>query len=214
MRLRLLRLCRGAACLLQGRPRRGSCAHPGEAGHGLRGACIGVGLTTEADVSLVPEAEGESIGFRDARIERLSESRELNFLLVPFLSRKLPSRDEGECRRPDAQSCSASPCTSTGYTSDAGFAEAALDGGRPRRTGGRRRRQRSRPLIIFKGAKPLRDLRPPMAVLPSAGQVTGNQAIRVAANGRFLRRVDRPTINNLITFKCLKPSFSAGIIYA
>jgi hypothetical protein len=49
-------------------------------------------LTTDADVSLVPEAEGESIGFRDARIERLSESRELNFLLVPFLSRKLPSQ--------------------------------------------------------------------------------------------------------------------------
>jgi hypothetical protein len=61
-------------------------------GTGLRSTCLGVGLTTDADVSLVPEAEGESIGFRDARIERLSESRELNFLLVPFLSRKLPSQ--------------------------------------------------------------------------------------------------------------------------
>jgi hypothetical protein len=60
-------------------------------GTGLRSTCIGVGITTDADVSLVPEAEGESIGFRDARIERLSESRELNFLLVPFLSHKLPS---------------------------------------------------------------------------------------------------------------------------
>ena len=60
-------------------------------GTGMRSTCLGVGLTTDADVSLVPEAEGESIGFRDARIERLSESKELNFLLVPFLSRKLPS---------------------------------------------------------------------------------------------------------------------------
>jgi hypothetical protein len=61
-------------------------------GTSLRGACIGVSLTTDADVSVVPDAEGESVGFRDARIERLSESRELNFLLVPFLSRKLPSQ--------------------------------------------------------------------------------------------------------------------------
>lgn len=60
-------------------------------GTGLRSTCLGLGLTTDADVSLVPEAEGQSIGFRDARIERLSESKELNFLLVPFLSRKLPS---------------------------------------------------------------------------------------------------------------------------
>jgi hypothetical protein len=61
-------------------------------GTSLRGACIGVSLNTEADVSFVPDAEGESIGFREARIEHLTESRELNFLLVPFLSHKLPSR--------------------------------------------------------------------------------------------------------------------------
>lgn len=60
-------------------------------GQAVRGSCVGVTLTREADVSFVPEAEGESIGFRDVRIERLSESRELNFLLVPFLSRKLPA---------------------------------------------------------------------------------------------------------------------------
>jgi hypothetical protein len=61
-------------------------------GTGVRGACIGVSLTTDADVSFIPDAEGESVGFRDARVERLSESKELNFLLVPFLSRKLPAR--------------------------------------------------------------------------------------------------------------------------
>jgi hypothetical protein len=61
-------------------------------GKALRGACVGVSLNTEADVSVVPEAEGESVGFRDAKIEKVSESRELNFLLEPFLSRKLPSQ--------------------------------------------------------------------------------------------------------------------------
>jgi hypothetical protein len=61
-------------------------------GTAVHGACIGVSLTTNTDVSLIPEAEEESIGFRDARIERLSESRELNFLLVPFLSHQLPAQ--------------------------------------------------------------------------------------------------------------------------
>jgi len=60
-------------------------------GTGVRGSCIGVTLNADADVSVIPEAEGESVGFRDARIEKLSTSKELNFLLVPFLSRKLPS---------------------------------------------------------------------------------------------------------------------------
>jgi hypothetical protein len=61
-------------------------------GRMVRGSCVGVSMNTEADVSFIPEAEGESIGFRDARIERLSENRELNFLLTPFLSRQLPSQ--------------------------------------------------------------------------------------------------------------------------
>jgi hypothetical protein len=61
-------------------------------GESVRGSCLGVSLTTDADVSFVPDAEGESVGFRDARIERLSQSKELNFLLVPFLSHKLPSQ--------------------------------------------------------------------------------------------------------------------------
>ncbi len=60
-------------------------------GTAVHGACLGLTLTTDADVSLIPDAQGESVGFRDARIERLSESKELNFLLEPFLSHKLPS---------------------------------------------------------------------------------------------------------------------------
>jgi hypothetical protein len=61
-------------------------------GEGIHGTCLGLTLTTDADVSFVPDAEGESVGFRDARIEKVSESKELNFLLTPFLSRKLPSQ--------------------------------------------------------------------------------------------------------------------------
>ncbi|WP_260702903.1 hypothetical protein [Edaphobacter flagellatus] len=61
-------------------------------GTGLRGACVGVTLTRDVDVSILPDAEGETIGFRDARIDHLSDSRELNFLLEPFLSRQLPQQ--------------------------------------------------------------------------------------------------------------------------
>jgi len=61
-------------------------------GTAVRGTCIGVSLTTNTDVSLIPEAQEESVGFRDARIERLSESKELNFLLEPFMSRQLPAQ--------------------------------------------------------------------------------------------------------------------------
>jgi hypothetical protein len=58
----------------------------------LAGACIGVGLTTEADVSVIPEAIGETIGFRDPRVDHLSENKELDFFLEPFLSKKLPQQ--------------------------------------------------------------------------------------------------------------------------
>jgi hypothetical protein len=61
-------------------------------GTGLYGACVGVSLTRDVDVSVLPDAQGETIGFRDARIDHLSDSRELNFLLVPFLSHQLPQQ--------------------------------------------------------------------------------------------------------------------------
>ena len=59
-------------------------------GAGMFGKCVGLGFTTEADVSVIPSAEGETIGFRDARIDRFTGNKELDFILVPFLSRKLP----------------------------------------------------------------------------------------------------------------------------
>lgn len=61
-------------------------------GAGMMGRCVGVGFTTDADVSVVPDAEGETIGFRDARIVRITGNKELDFLLNPFLARKLPQK--------------------------------------------------------------------------------------------------------------------------
>jgi glycine cleavage system regulatory protein len=40
---------------------------------------------------VAPDGEGETLGFRDARLERISEQRELNFVLAPFMSHQVPS---------------------------------------------------------------------------------------------------------------------------
>ena len=61
-------------------------------GTSVAGTCVGVSLTRDVDVSVLPDAQGETIGFRDARIDRLSNSAELNFLLEPFLERQLPQQ--------------------------------------------------------------------------------------------------------------------------
>jgi hypothetical protein len=36
----------------------------------LKGACLGLSISVPAEVSLAPNAEGETIGFRDARLDR------------------------------------------------------------------------------------------------------------------------------------------------
>jgi len=61
-------------------------------GKAIRGACIGLpALTFPAEVSLAPDAEGETVGFRDARLDHVSNQKELNFILSPFLSHQVPS---------------------------------------------------------------------------------------------------------------------------
>jgi hypothetical protein len=84
-------------------------------GTSVYGTCVGVGLSTDADVSVVPDAQAEIIGFRDARIEKLSTSRELNFFLVPFLSGKLPQKMSVNAAELMRQALSRSLET-TGYT--------------------------------------------------------------------------------------------------
>jgi hypothetical protein len=60
-------------------------------GQKVAGACIGIALTLPAEVSLAPDGEGETVGFRDARVDRVSDHSELNFVLTPFLSHQVPS---------------------------------------------------------------------------------------------------------------------------
>ncbi len=60
-------------------------------GKALRGACLGITLAPTSEVSVAPEGEGETLGFRDARLERISDQRELNFVLTPFLSHTVPT---------------------------------------------------------------------------------------------------------------------------
>lgn len=60
-------------------------------GTSVRGACLGLSMSPESEVSVAPAGEGESVGFKDARLERLSDQKELNFLLTAFLGRTVPS---------------------------------------------------------------------------------------------------------------------------
>jgi hypothetical protein len=60
-------------------------------GKSMGGACIGLSLSPTAEVSLAPYGEGDSIGFRDAQLVKVSDQRELNFLLTPFMSHQIPS---------------------------------------------------------------------------------------------------------------------------
>lgn len=60
-------------------------------GKAVGAACIGIALNLPAEVSLAPDGEGETVGFRDARIDKVSGHAELNFVLTPFLSHQVPS---------------------------------------------------------------------------------------------------------------------------
>jgi hypothetical protein len=60
-------------------------------GQSIHGTCLGISLAPISEVSFEPYGEGESIGFRDAQLLKVSDRRELNFLLAPFLSHQVPS---------------------------------------------------------------------------------------------------------------------------
>lgn len=84
-------------------------------GQRVGGACLGFSLSTPAEVSLAPDAQGESIGFRDAQIDRVSEQKELNFLLLPFLRHQIPSSMKVNAAGLLRQALTGSTA-STGYT--------------------------------------------------------------------------------------------------
>jgi hypothetical protein len=60
-------------------------------GHAVGGACVGMAFSFPAQVSFTPDAEGETIGFRDANLDKVSDNAEVNFVLSPFLRRQVPS---------------------------------------------------------------------------------------------------------------------------
>lgn len=59
-------------------------------GRMVGGSCLGVTLTLPAEVSMEPDAEGEKIGFKNARLEKISDRKEINFVLAPFLHGQVP----------------------------------------------------------------------------------------------------------------------------
>lgn len=63
----------------------------GTYGKQLGGRCLGFHVSMNTTISLAPVANGEIVGVSDAKIDRLSDSSEVNFLLSPFLNRKLPA---------------------------------------------------------------------------------------------------------------------------
>jgi hypothetical protein len=60
-------------------------------GKQIAGHCVGFGVSMNTVISLAPTADGESIGVADAKLDRLSDSNEVNFILKPFFSNRLPS---------------------------------------------------------------------------------------------------------------------------
>jgi hypothetical protein len=60
-------------------------------GKTFRGKCIGIPLNLPVVVSLAPDAQGETVGFLDARIDKITDQKELNFILQPFLAHVVPS---------------------------------------------------------------------------------------------------------------------------
>jgi hypothetical protein len=63
----------------------------GKFGRQVGSRCFGVPVSMNTVISLAPTTEGETIGVTDARMDRLSDSAELNFILSPFLTHKLPN---------------------------------------------------------------------------------------------------------------------------
>lgn len=60
-------------------------------GQAVGGTCLGFSLSPTAEVAMEPYGEGETIGFRNAEVTRVSDRKELNFLLMPFLKHQVPS---------------------------------------------------------------------------------------------------------------------------
>jgi len=59
-------------------------------GKTMGNSCWGISLNSSPEVSLSPFGQGELIGFQDAKLDKIVDNREINFLVSPFLSHQLP----------------------------------------------------------------------------------------------------------------------------
>jgi hypothetical protein len=57
----------------------------------IRNSCFGISLAPPTQVSVAPDGQGETLGFRDAKLDKVSDHAELNMVLSPFLSRQIPN---------------------------------------------------------------------------------------------------------------------------
>ncbi len=62
----------------------------GKVGSNFGGSCLGVNWSGNAQVSMLPEAEGANIGFTDVRVEQLTSDDNLDRLLQPLLAALVP----------------------------------------------------------------------------------------------------------------------------
>ena len=62
----------------------------GKVGGSLAGECVGVNWNGDAEVSMLPQAQGSQIGFTDVRVEKLTSDRQLDRLLAPLLTALVP----------------------------------------------------------------------------------------------------------------------------
>lgn len=63
----------------------------GKYGKQIAGHCVGFPVSMMTTISLAPLADGEIIGVTDAKIDRLSDSDEMNFILSRFVNKNLPA---------------------------------------------------------------------------------------------------------------------------
>ncbi len=62
----------------------------GKVGSNAGGVCLGVNWAGNAEISMLPEAQGSVIGFGDVRVERLTGDHTLDRLLQPLLASLVP----------------------------------------------------------------------------------------------------------------------------
>ena len=62
----------------------------GKVGSNFAGACVGLAWSGDAEISVLPQAQGATIGFTDVRVEKLTSDHELDRLLEPLLAALVP----------------------------------------------------------------------------------------------------------------------------